>query len=239
MQSSSQLLVLSPDSSILQTASSSVSSLGHDALQARTASEAQVALSRVHVDLICLDSVVPNDELEHLWQWLASLASTKSKSERATPPVVLMAPPSTSVLPSTLPGFFEPRRDGLVTKPIDRAGLAQEISRVLAARGREDGALLRVGTVTLDRTNQQRVFAGGQTIGLTPTELRLLSALMERAGEYVSPQTLLQQVWGFPPETGGAEIVRAHISNVRRKLRTLGEDPRLIRSIPYRGYAFF
>ena len=133
MGSSSQLLVLSPDSTILQTASSSVSSLGHDALQARTAGEAQAALSRVHVDLICFDSVVPEDELEHLWQWLASTASSH---ERPTPPIVLLAAPSATALPSTLPGFFEPNRDGLVTKPIDRAGLAQEIARVLAAQGR-------------------------------------------------------------------------------------------------------
>lgn len=233
MQSTSQLLVLSPDSAILQTASSSVSSLGHDALQARTASEAQEALSRVRVDLMCFDSIVPEDELEHLWRWLAE------DTARSAPPVVLIAPPSAKALPSTLPRFFEPQRDGLVTKPIDRAGLAREISRVLAARGREGGALLRAGSVTLDRTNQQLLFANGQTVSLTPTELRLLNALMERAGEYISPQTLLQQVWGFPPDTGGAEVLRAHISNVRRKFRMLGEDPQLIRSIPYRGYGFF
>jgi DNA-binding response OmpR family regulator len=233
VQSSSQLLVLSPDRAILQTASSSVSSLGHGALQARTAGEAQDALSRVRVDLICCDSVVPEEELDHLWRWLAS------DRGRATPPVVLLAPPSARVLPSTLPGFFRPQRDGLVTKPIDRAGLAQEISRVLAAQGRDDGSLLRAGAVTLDTANQQLLFAGGQTVSLTPTELRLVSALMEHPGEYVSPEALLQQVWGFPPGTGGAEIVRAHISNVRRKLRMLGEDPQLIRSIPYRGYGFF
>ena len=61
---------------------------------------------------------------------------------------------------------------------------------------------------------------------------------MEQPGTYVSAEALLQQVWGFPAGTGGAEIVRAHVSNLRRKLRSHGEDPQLLRTIPYQGYAF-
>ncbi len=131
MGSTHQLLVLSPDSSILQAASGSASSLGHDMLSARSPAEAQLALSRVQVDLICLDSVVPDDKLEELWRWLASDPS------RATPPVVLLAPSSAVAVSSTLPSFFRRKRDGLVTKPIDKASLAREIARVLDEKSGE------------------------------------------------------------------------------------------------------
>ncbi len=233
MGSTFQLLVLSPDSTILQAASSSAASLGHDVLSARSPAEAQRALSRVQVDLICLDSVVPENKLEEFWRWLAS------DRRRATPPVVLLAPSSAIAVSSALPSFFRRKRDGLVTKPIDKASLAREIARVLNERsGEEAGGLLRVGSVSLDRTHQQILFDGGETIDLTPTELRRIDALMEHAGEYLATDLLLRRVWHFPPETGGAEIVRAHVSNIRRKLRYSGEDPQLLRTIPYRGYAF-
>ena len=230
-----QLLVLSPDGSILHAAASSASSLGHDTHPVRSPAEAQRTLSRVQVDLICLDSVVPGDEMERLLRWLAS---TK---RRPTPPLVLMVPPSLSALPSGLPMFYEPKRDGLVTKPLDSAGLAHEIARVLD--GEPSGAdartnVLAVGGVRLDRMSRQLSFAGGVAFDLTPTELRLLGTLMERPGQYVSAEALLEQVWDFPPGTGGAEIVRAHVSNLRRKLRSHGEDPQVLHTIPYQGYAF-
>jgi len=230
-----QLLVLSPDGAILRAAASSASSLGHDTHPARSPAEAQRTLNRVQVDLLCLDSVVPDDETEHLLRWLASA------KRRPTPPLVLMVPPSLSTLPSGLPMFYEPERDGLVTKPLDGAGLAREIARVLDGGSAGEGTrtdVLAVGGVRLDRMSRQLSFAGGVAFDLTPTELRLLGTLMERPGQYVSAEALLQQVWDFPPGTGGAEIVRAHVSNLRRKLRTHGEDPHVLHTIPYQGYAF-
>ena len=230
-----QLLVLSPDTVIRQAAVSSASSLGHNAHPVRSPEEAQRTLSRLQVDLICLDSVVPHDELEHLWRWLTSV------QRRPPPPLLLMVPPSLSVLPSALPVFYQPKRDGLVTKPLDSASLASEIARVLdgePSRARTPGDTLAVGRVRLDRSSRQLAFAGGVTFDLTPIELRLLGTLMEQPGKYVSTEALLEQVWQIPAGTGGAEIVRAHVSNLRRKLRSHGEDPQLLRTIPYQGYAF-
>ena len=228
-----QLLVLSPDSTIRRAAASSASSLGHEAHPVRNPEEAQRTLSRVQVDLICLDSVVPHDELERLWRWLASTG------RRPAPPLVLMVPPSVTALPSGLPMFYRPKRDGLVTKPLDGANLAREIARVLDGEpSRARGDTLAVGRVRLDRSNRKLAFAGGVTFDLTPTELRLLGTLMRQPGQYFSAEALLEQVWDIPAGTGGAEIVRAHVSNLRRKLRSHGEDPQLLRTIPYQGYAF-
>ena len=232
-----QLLVLSPDSAIRRTASSSASSLGHDAHPVRSPDEAQRTLSRVQIDLICLDSVVPHEELEDVWRRFASA------KRQPTPPLVLMVPPSLSAMPSALPMFYRPKRDGLVTKPLDSASLAREISRVLervlaGEPSRTRGDTLTVGRAKLDRTTRRLAFDGNVAFDLTPTELRLLSALMEQPGQYMSAQALLQQVWEIPAGTGGEEIVRAHVSNIRRKLRSHGEDPQLLHTVPYQGYAF-
>jgi len=59
---------------------------------------------------------------------------------------------------------------------------------------------------------------------------------MERADTPISLDELLENVWGHLPGTGAAEVVRAHVSNLRRKMAVLGESARLLRTLPHRGY---
>ena len=49
-------------------------------------------------------------------------------------------------------------------------------------------------------------------------------------------EELLVKVWGFHPGTGGAEVLRAHVRNLRRKLRRLHEDAGLLETVPRVGY---
>ncbi len=97
---------------------------------------------------------------------------------------------------------------------------------------------MRVGSVMLDGESNQLLLSDGGTLRLTPTEFKLLRCLMQRAGEFICADELMEQVWGYPAGTGGPEIVRAHVSNIRRKLRVAGEDPQLLRTLPHRGYGF-
>ena len=224
--------MVSPDSTVLRAARHCGQALGHGTFLARSLDEARRTLTRVHVDLICLDTILPNEELERFWRWLCA------DRDRAAPPLILLAPPSAKLVPAVLPAFFQPQRHGLVTKPLEVRELAREKARLLAAgppRAPEVD-LLRAGTLTLDGVTQRLLFAGGSALSLTPTEFRLLRYLMQRPGEFVSSDELLEQVWGYPPGTGGLEVVRSHVSNLRRKLRGLGEDPQLLRTLPYRGY---
>jgi two-component system, OmpR family, KDP operon response regulator KdpE len=43
---------------------------------------------------------------------------------------------------------------------------------------------------------QCQVFRGGQQVHLTPTEYKLLVALVRRAGKLLTHRQLLQEVWG-------------------------------------------
>ena len=234
MRTSAQLLVVSPDSTLLQAAGRCAEASGHTAFLTRSLSQARRTLTRVAIDLICLDSVLPSKELERFWRWLSS------DHHRANTRVLLLAPPSAIMAPASLPPFFQPKRDGIVQKPLEAQALEREVARLLAdiPQPKRDDGLLRVAAVTLDSTTHQLLFANGGALTLTPTELRLLHCLMRRPGQYVSPEELLEQVWGYPPGTGGREVVRAHVSNLRRKLRNIGEDPQLLRTIPYLGYSF-
>jgi len=229
--SSARVLVLSPDESIIDVATSALAALGHKPLVAHTASDAQRTLSRTPVELICTDSAVRADEFERVLRWLTT------SLRKPSPPVLLMAPRSASA--SRLPSFYRRQRDGLATKPLDRRAFSGEVARMLAEIVvPEPEAFLRVGEACLDRPNQRLLFGDDCKIDLTPTELRLLTALMAEPGEFIHTETLLETVWSIPAGTGGAEIVRSHVSNIRRKLRKAGESPDLVRTAPQQGYAF-
>ena len=233
MEYAAQILLLSPDATLLQAAEQSLSSLGHHVLLATSLSQAQRKLTRVHVDVICLDSVLPGDELEEFSRWL------RRDGDQQSPSIIFLAPPSARMVPSTLPAFYRRDDHSVVQKPLETDELVREVTRLLAARprGKTESTLLRVGPIALDGEARRLLFAAGGALAITPTEYRLLRCLMERPGEFVSPEHLLQEVWGYPPDTGGAEVVRAHVSNLRRKLRSMGKDPQLLRTIPYQGYA--
>ena len=225
-----QVLVVSPDDAVLRLAQRCMIPIGHVPVLARGLRQAQRALTGRQVDLICLDSVLPVRDVERFWGWL------RDGQRQAAPLLLLLAP--RQPLPAALPGFFQQGRDGLVSKPVGRAELTREVTRLLSEgpRSQRDAELLQMGSLTLNCVTRELHVAGGDRLSLTPTEFRLVRYLMERPGEVVSPEELLQQVWGHLPGTGGPETVRTHVSNLRRKLREAGESPSLVRTIPYQGY---
>lgn len=228
MTNVAQVLVVSPDTAVLQAVQDCAQALGHSALPAAGLAQARRYLSRVHVDLICLDSVLPHADVEVL------LSGCHGKRSGA----LFIAPASAKLVPASLPACYSPPRDAIVAKPIRTSDLEREVTRLLsAAPGAREAGVLRTGPVALDLWTRELLFERGGAVSLTQTEYRLVRYLMERPGQFVSPQELLEQAWGYPKDTGGAEVVRAHVSNVRRKLRAAKHDPQLLRNVPYQGYA--
>ena len=71
---------------------------------------------------------------------------------------------------------------------------------------------------------------------LTRTELRLLEVLMQARPREVSVPDALRAVWGFTEGRATAELVRAHVRNLRLKLGQIGLGD-AVRSRRGRGYA--
>lgn len=74
-------------------------------------------------------------------------------------------------------------------------------------------------------------------VHLTNLEANLLAYLMEHRGQVLHPQELLVDVWQFHDATGASTLVRAHVSNLRRKLRAAG-SPDCIQTVRGKGYRF-
>jgi DNA-binding response OmpR family regulator len=121
--------------------------------------------------------------------------------------------------------------DTVVPKPISQDELRLRIWRLLERRGhvRE---VIGDALVELDRRNHV-VFAQGRTLELSPTEFRLLGALMERPGAVLSQRELLETAWG-DAYCGEAEV-KLYVSYLRRSFAPANVDPiETVRGVGYR-----
>jgi len=80
-------------------------------------------------------------------------------------------------------------------------------------------------------------FKDGETLKMSPREYEILRYLLERKGEVVTRDDLLNQVWGYEsfPYT---RTIDAHISALRKKIEERPEEPEMIITIHGKGYKF-
>ncbi len=119
----------------------------------------------------------------------------------------------------------------------------QELTRVqnllnglgLRADLADEPGLWRTGPFTFDRWSSTLI-VGGRRVPLTPKEAALFCYLSERAGEVVSREELLGEVWGAAEmET---RTVDTHMAALRRKVEQTPRRPRHLLTIRGRGYQF-
>jgi two-component system KDP operon response regulator KdpE len=90
--------------------------------------------------------------------------------------------------------------------------------------------------IAVDLTTQT-VTRAGRTVRLTPTEFRLLVALMRQQGSVVSRQELRRQLWGEDSDVS-LRVVDVHIARLRRKLEADPKQPRHVLTALSAGYCF-
>ena len=124
--------------------------------------------------------------------------------------------------------------DDYVTKPFGREELVARINALLRRRSSRGGEeeTLDDGVVTVDGAGR-RAAVKGKELALTPTEFRLLAALMRNRNQVVSQLQLLEEVWGNTE--ADPKQVRLYVSYLRRKLNQAGVDPiETVRGFGYR-----
>jgi len=175
-------------------------------------------------DLILLDVMLPGMDG---WEVCARLR------EMSDVPIIMLTAKTTEA--DKLRGF-RLGVDDYVTKPFSFAELVARIQAVLSRAKTSDSGTgyLTYGEVTLDMERYQAYFKGTE-LELTPTEYRLLEALVRRKGKVASEQELVQEVWGQYRSEDTA-LVRRYILMLRKKLEADPSNPEHI--LTARGFGY-
>lgn len=92
-----------------------------------------------------------------------------------------------------------------------------------------------LGDLTLDPSVRTLVIRGTSPRHLTRLEFRLLYTLMIHSGQVLTPETLVEQVWGYDGR-GDRDLVRGLIKRLRNKVEPENSEPRYILTVPGVGY---
>lgn len=173
-------------------------------------------------DLIVLDLMIPKVPGKEVLRTLRI-------RDGVTPVLILTAVSETR---STI-DLLNLGADDYMTKPFDLGELIAR-ARALIRRGKNlKQTSLTIGDVTLSPT-EQTVSVKGQIVDLSPTEYRVLEYMMHHPRNIISKRELLEHLYDFTWEHH-SNVIEAHVSNLRRKLRNVTEST-VIENLRGRGY---
>jgi len=115
--------------------------------------------------------------------------------------------------------------DDYVPKPFSPREVVARIQALLRRAGvpsnsTGDSKMLATGALELDIWSR-RARIGNHSVALTPAEFRVLEALMLQPGRTLTREALIARTFG-PGYDGADRTVDTHITNLRRKLETIG-----------------
>ncbi len=182
---------------------------------------------REQPDLVILDLMLPK---RNGYEVCKSL-----KKEIPELPIIILTAKSQEVEIVT---GLELGADDYITKPFSVLELLARIKAVLrrTKSGSQIPEVYRSGDLEIN-FRKYSTRKKGKSLALSPREYEILKYFIERRGEIVSREDLLNQVWGYDsfPNT---RTVDTHIAKLRQKIEDNPENPELIITIHGIGYKF-
>lgn len=126
--------------------------------------------------------------------------------------------------------------DDYVVKPFSMVELLARARAALRrhARGAKSESVVKHGRLSVDLANRA-VFLDGARVVLSPKEYRLLQVLAQHAGNVVTHNFLLKEVWGIRNLQNG-HYLRMLVRRLRRKIEQNPKRPRILVSELGVGY---
>ena len=221
-----RILVVDDEPSIVEMLTYNLKRANYEVVIARDGEEALAKARQSQPDLIILDLMLPRlDGLE---------VCRALRREREIPIIMLTARDSEV---DRVVGL-ELGADDYVVKPFSVRELMARVRNVLrrtAARPTEAASeTVRVGALVLDPARHEARWQA-TALELTALEFDLLYTLACHAGQVLSREQLLTQVWGYD-YYGDLRVVDAAIKRLRAKLRQTAPEAELINTIRSVGY---
>ncbi len=218
-----RVLVVEDEDAIRELVAFHLESEGFTVLQAPDG-EQGVALARSEeVQLVVLDLMLPK---------LDGVAVLREIRRQSRVPVIMLTARTEEA--DRVRGL-ELGADDYMGKPFSPREL---VTRVKAVLRRTEPPIdrLSAGGVTLDLT-AHRCYVEDREVSLTLTEFGLLQSLMERPGQVLTREVLLEKVWGYD-FYGDARTVDVHVRHLREKVEAEPSQPHLVETVRGVGYRF-
>ncbi|CAH2783993.1 MAG: DNA-binding response regulator KdpE [uncultured Caballeronia sp.] len=188
---------------------------GMSVFEATTAAQARIKSASRQPDLVIVDLGLPDEDSKVLIRDMRSWSSA--------PVLVLSAQDREEEKVDAL----NVGADDYLTKPF---GVPELITRVRAQLRRANlvsagpSSVVQFGQVRVDLATYE-VIRAGEAVHLTPTEFRLLTALIRGYGKVITYRQLLLDVWG-PGYSDRPHYLRVYMTNLRQKLEDDPTQPR-------------
>jgi two-component system phosphate regulon response regulator PhoB len=202
--------------------------LRKEGFDVNSATDGQDGLRRAQTtlpDLIVLDLMLPVIEGLEVCRVLKSGARTRDI------PLLMLTARSEEV--DEIVGF-QMGADDYVTKPFKIKPLIQRVKALLRRKKvtAAEGEVVAAGGVEIDRA-QHRATCHGEELNLTPTEFRLLWALVRQPGRAFSRHELMEAAMGDDALVL-ERTIDVHVKSLRQKLGSRAEQIETVRGVGYR-----
>ena len=217
------ILVADDDREIREIVSLLLSSEGYAVLTAADGMEA-AQLANPDIDLYLLDVDMPGQS--------GIMAAAQIRRQFETPIVFLTAYSGES---DKVMGFSV-GADDYVVKPFSNAELLMRVRAILrrsAVYSVPQKNQIPISDLILD-LDSQCVLRGGETIGLTYTEFKILELLARNKKKIFSPEHIYQAIWA--DNAVGNDAIMVHIKNIRKKIGDSSRSPSYIKTAWGKGY---
>lgn len=148
-------------------------------------------------------------------------------------PVLYLAHPATAGL--AIPGSFRPEIDGLMRGTLDSQPVQKRIAE-LAREGIASAEMVVAGPYELDPVRGTLRLVDHE-VSLTDREAEILAILLAHPNRTVSAAEIIERGWGADADARYLQILRRHVSNIRRKLERTAAA-RSVRTVRGSGYRF-
>ena len=221
-----KILIVDDEPPIIEVLSYNLKRANYEVVIARDGEQALAQARREQPDLIILDLMLPR---------LDGLEVCRTLRRERDVPIIMLTALDAEV--DRVVGL-ELGADDYVVKPFSVRELMARVKNVLrraTPRPPETGvACLQVGALEVDVARREAIL-GDDELALTALEFELLYTLARHAGQVLSREQLLQQVWGYD-YVGDLRVVDAAVKRLRAKLRQARPETDLISTVRGVGY---
>lgn len=134
-----------------------------------------------------------------------------------------------------IPGTFRPELDGLARGTLETFAVQRRIAE-LAREGIGNADLVVAGPYELDPV-RGKLRLGDHEVVLTEREAEILAILLGQPNRTVFATEIIERGWGTEADARYLQILRRHVSNIRRKLERTAAA-KSVRTVRGAGYRF-